>query len=112
MSNIIPILFIILLILFLLLFFGCLLSLIFTIKLRYYLKKNNYLRWHEITTIANVSGGANPVRLFRYVYSDIDNEDQFIFNNKNKLRKFFNFSIFLFILILLLIFVYFILNVI
>ena len=110
MANIIPIIFFVFIILFIIMFSSGFLFLIFTIKIRHHLKKYNHARWHDITYISGISGGSNPLRLFKYVYSNIDSEDEIVSSIKKKLRIFFKFDIIIFLLILLLIVIIFILS--
>lgn len=58
-----------------------------SVRLSFYLKKKNYKRWCELTTIGNIGPGlSNPFRGFSYIYSTRDNEDENILRYKNNIR--------------------------
>ena len=104
MMNIVQIIFVISLVLFISFFIVGLLLLIYTIKLRIYLKRNNHDHWINISTICGVSGGANPIQLIKYVFGNIDNQDQPIGGIKKKLRLLFKLGATIFVFIIILIF--------
>lgn len=53
-----------------------------------HLKKENYTRWRELTTLGPFGPGAqNSVRGLRYIYNDLDCTDPRIFRLKDSIRK-------------------------
>lgn len=71
---------------------------IYNWKLSSYLKREKYDRWRELSTIGKFGPGClNPVRGFKHLYSELDNEDENILRYKDRiklgLRHFFVFII-------------------
>ena len=56
-------------------------------KLHKYLMKNNYERWKEITSVGKVWTSLRTIKTHKYIYSQLDDEDNNILKFKNKLRK-------------------------
>lgn len=53
-----------------------------------HLKSHNYLRRRDLATIRkNPSNYFNPIKLYHYVYSDLDNEDQKVLRYKDSMKK-------------------------
>jgi hypothetical protein len=74
---------------------------IYNMKLYFYLKKEKYDRWCELTTIGNFGpGGSNPFRGFPYIYSDQDSEDIIIRKYKDSIKLGFRQSLFILIALL------------
>lgn len=60
---------------------------VYSWKVYFYLQKEKYDRWCELTTIGNFGpGGSNPFKWFPYLYSELDNEDKVIFRYKERIR--------------------------
>jgi hypothetical protein len=69
------------------LLFFLLYSLVHNIKLYRYLKRENYNRWRDLTTIRGFgAGGSNPIRFIPYLYSKEDEEDKVILQLKDNIR--------------------------
>lgn len=63
-------------------------------RLYRYLKTTNYRRWRDLTTFyKNPSNYFHPLKLFRYIYGELDNEDEQILRYKDSLKKHFRMSI-------------------
>lgn len=60
---------------------------IYNMKLSFYLKKERYNRWCELTMIGKFGpGGVNPLKGFSYIYGDQDNDDETIRKYKNNIK--------------------------
>ncbi len=78
------------------LFIGVMLTLAFSIasfvynmKLFFHLKKNQYDRWMQLTSIGSIGPGiSNPLRWFPYLYNDLDNDDPIVLHLKKRVRTF------------------------
>lgn len=56
-------------------------------RLYFYLRKNKYDRWRELTyTRVSGTGGSNPIRWFGYLYSEVDNDDSCVLRFKDSIR--------------------------
>ena len=65
-------------------------------KLSFYVKKNKYDRWRELSTIGPFGPGlANPFKGWRYIYGEVDNEDEIILRYKDKIKAGFRLSFFM-----------------
>jgi len=62
-------------------------ALIETLRLRKHLKVNRYSSWELITKSFAVVGGSNILPYFKYIYSDMDDDDSSIRKLKNGIRK-------------------------
>lgn len=68
---------------------------IHNIKLYSYLKKENYSRWCELTTIGSFSsGGSNPFKWFPYIYNEVDNSDEVVKRCKDNVKIGLRYSFF------------------
>ena len=57
-------------------------------QLLYYLNKNKYDRWSELTTFGPFGpGGRNARKVLRYMKSDLDNDSPEIFERKQRFRE-------------------------
>jgi hypothetical protein len=85
-----------------LIFFATLISLVVNFvrvhKLMNYLKANRYQSWCKITTVGNFgAGGSNPFRIFKYLRSDTDNDDEYINRSKNGVLIGLRYTLFFFL---------------
>jgi len=56
-------------------------------RLLRYLEKTRYERWSYIKSFGNLpTCGSNPFRAFRYIWSDLDNDDDTIVKYKNNIK--------------------------
>ena len=76
-----------LLISYLITLYGWVYSYIYSHKLYSYLKQNNYDRWRELTSVGRYGPGlSNPIRGFKYIYSDQDNENERVLRLKDSIK--------------------------
>lgn len=81
-------------------FFGY--SFVNNIKLIKHLKDNKYSTWQDITTIGGMgAGGANPIRIFRYIYGNQDNDDDVVIKLKCNIKTGLKYSFFLLVALLI-----------
>lgn len=101
MQSILTALFIALVVFIILLFASFCYSFINNLKLIIYLKHNKYSTWQSITTIVETgSGGANPIKILKYIYSNHDDKDDVILKLKNNIKTGLKYSFFIFIALL------------
>lgn len=63
-------------------------SSVYGYKLLHYLKRHNYSRWEEITSIGRFGPGLNsPLRVSKYLRSNLDNDDTRICAYKRFIKK-------------------------
>lgn len=76
-------------------------AVVYNMKLYFYLKKEKYDRWSDLTTLGSFGpGGSNPIRWMPYLKSDLDNDDENIRRYKNNVRLGLRQSLFIFIALL------------
>jgi hypothetical protein len=77
-------------------FFIC--AFVYNMGLYFYLMKNNYDRWCELTSIGNFGpGGSNPFKWFPYLYNQVDIDNKDILRYKNRVRFWLRASFFAFL---------------
>jgi len=68
---------------------------VYSWKLSFYLQREKYDRWSELTTIGSFGpGGSNPFKWFPYLYGDLDNDDKVIFRHKERIRYGLKYSLY------------------
>ncbi len=73
-----------------------------SLKLSFYLKREKYSRWSDLTSVEKYGFEiGNPFVWFKYFYSAQDNEDETILRYKTKIKL--GFKIFIYLLITLII---------
>lgn len=81
-----------------LLLFALLNAFIANLRLYAYLKKTNYKRWCELTTIGSIGPGAqNTIRFIKYINNDLDTDDEKILRYKHKISYCLRYSFWFFL---------------
>lgn len=69
-------------------FLSSILYLIKSYQLYFFLKKHNYSRWRDLTTMGkNPSNYFNPFKIYSYINSSLDNEEEQILRYKDSMKK-------------------------
>lgn len=91
--------FIITIVLFVLISFAfSLCTVIYSLKLYFYLKKNNYSRWCDLTTLGKYgSGYSNPKKWIPYLHNELDSDDEVIRRYKDNIKLYYRQAIVSFI---------------